>query len=59
MHKFSESISVKAGSNFPCYIKFRPKLSCFLGQEQELKKWTLFHKVKKFLSKGIDMIAQA
>ena len=35
IHRFSESISVKAGSNLPCYIKFRPKLSFFLGQQQE------------------------
>ena len=35
IHRFSESISVKAGSNFLCSIKFRPRLSCFLGQQQE------------------------
>ena len=37
MHKFSESISVKAGSK-----KSRLKLSCFLGQQQEFTNCTLF-----------------
>ena len=53
MHKFSESISGKARSHFPCYdLNLDQNSVVFWANSKSLQTVHCFHKVKKFLTKG-------